>query len=69
MALAIAWCPVSHRESELKDMWGTSSSIAVQVLTHTMSEVSHRLMTASVALDARYLQIESIARVELAVLI
>lgn len=41
--------------SELKDISGASSSNPVNVLTHTMSEVSHRLTTASEALDAKYL--------------
>lgn len=41
--------------SELNDISGASSSNPVNVLTHTMSEVSHRLTTASEALDARYL--------------
>jgi hypothetical protein len=44
--------------SELNDISGASSSNPVNVLTHTMSEVSHRLTTASEALDARYLYIK-----------
>lgn len=47
-------------------MCGTSSSIAVKVLTHTISDVSHRLMTASVALVARYLHVHRVTKASVA---
>ena len=48
----------THCVSELNDISGASSSNPVNVLTHTISDVSHRLTTASEALDARYLHID-----------
>jgi hypothetical protein len=51
----------THCVSELNDISGASSSNPVNVLTHTMSDVSHRLTTASEALEAKYLHIKTMA--------
>ena len=53
----------THCVSELNDISGASSSKPVNVLTHTISDVSHRLTTASEALDARYLDVKNGAKV------
>jgi hypothetical protein len=59
---------LTHCVSELNDISGASSSNPVNVLTHTISDVSHRLTTASEALDARYLHMDTDASKHLIVL-